>query len=82
VGRLEDIIARNRRPHGARATFGFLWRGLFLLFILAALIFTDWALTDDGGGSASPPSARPPGPGGHRLDGVPMLRPSPHPRAR
>jgi hypothetical protein len=77
VGRLENIIARNRRPHGFRATVGMLWRGLVILVILGLLIFTDWALTDDAG---DPPSARPPDPGERRLDGVPVLRPAGRPR--
>ena len=77
MGRLENIIARNRRPHGLRATWGMLWRGLMLLFILALLIFTDWALTDDAG---TPPSARPADPGERRIDGVPILRPAPRAR--
>jgi hypothetical protein len=77
VGRLENIIARNRRPVGFRATAGLLWRGLFLLFILGALIFTDWALTDRSGPA---PAARPPSPGEHRLDGVPVLRSPARPR--
>lgn len=76
MGRLEDIIARNRRPHGGfRASFGMAWRGLVILVILGLLIFTDWALTDGGGG----PAARPPDPAERRLDGVPVLRPAPRP---
>jgi hypothetical protein len=77
VGRLEDIIARNRRPHGLRVSFGLLWRGLFLLFILALLLFTDWALPEE---ARQVPAARPPDPGERRLDGVPVLRaPAPRP---
>jgi hypothetical protein len=79
VGRLENIIARNRRPHGLRATIGMVWRGVLLLLLLAALIFTDWALTDDAG---EPSSAGPAAPGERRLDGVPVLRPHPNPRPR
>jgi len=79
VGRLENIIARNQRPIGARATFGFVWRGLFLLFILGALIFTDWALSnDDGGGGGDARAIQPvarPRPDEHRVDGVHVLRP-------
>ncbi|HWO23847.1 MAG TPA: hypothetical protein VNO30_34130 [Kofleriaceae bacterium] len=74
MGRLENIIARNRRPIGARATVGFVWRGLFILFILAALIFTDWALTDEAPDSQGPPAARPASPGERHIDGVPVLR--------
>ena len=68
MGRLENIIARNRRPVGIRATVGLVWRGLFILFILAALIFTDWALTDEA------PDQRPAPPGERHIDGVPVLR--------
>jgi hypothetical protein len=71
VGRLENIIARNRRPNGLRATFGMVWRGLFLLLILGLLIFTDWALTD---GGSEAPAVRQPGASERRLDGVPVLR--------
>jgi hypothetical protein len=74
VGRLENIIARNRRPVGVRATIGFVWRGLFILFILAALIFTDWALTDEAPQEPASPAARPVAPGERRIDGVPVLR--------
>jgi hypothetical protein len=78
VGRLENIIARNRRPVGARATFTLVWRGLFLLFILGALVFTDWALTDDDGGGGDARAIQPvarPRPDEHRVDGVHVLRP-------
>jgi hypothetical protein len=44
--------------------------------ILGLLIFTDWALTDGGGG----PAARPPDPAERRLDDVPVLRQAPRPR--
>jgi hypothetical protein len=80
VGRLDNIIARNRRPHGLRATWGFLWRGLFLLLILVLLIFTNWALSPDDGGDGDGRVTRPPPPGEHRLRGVPVLRPAPRPR--
>jgi len=84
VGRLENIIARNRRPHGFRATLGLLWRGLILIFILGALLFTDWALTDEERAAREQPAARPPAvqplPAERRLDGVPVMRPSPRPR--
>jgi hypothetical protein len=88
VGRLENIIARNRRPVGVRATIGLVWRGLFILFILGALIFTDWALTDDsdggsgsggsgsGGSGAVQPAARP-RPDERHIDGVRVLRTQP-----
>jgi len=86
VGRLENIIARNRRPVGVRATIGLVWRGLFILFILGALIFTDWALTDGGdgsgsgsggsGGGAVQPAARPRA-DERRIDGVRVLRTQP-----
>ena len=81
VGRLENIIARNRRPVGLRATVGMMWRGAFILLILALLLFTDWALTDEEPAPARAPagSARPPDPPGRRIDGVPLLRP-PAPR--
>ena len=79
VGRLENIIARNSRLHGFRPSYGMILRGVFLLFILAALLFTDWAFTDRGGKAASPPAQPPASPGQRRLDGVPLLRSRPAP---
>jgi hypothetical protein len=76
VGRLEDIVARNRRPHGFRAKFDMFWRGLVLLLILGLMIFTDWGLTDDAG---DPPAVRPDR-GERRLDGIPVLRAPGRPR--
>lgn len=77
MGRLEDIVARNRQPYGGvRASVGMIWRGLALLILLGLLIFTDWAIPD----APSPPSAQPPAPAEIRLDGVPILRPAPSPR--
>lgn len=84
MGRLENIIARNRRPVGMRATVGMMWRGAFILFILGLLLFTDWALTDEEPAPAAPPAAAPPArprdpgprdPAERRIDGVPLLRP-------
>ncbi len=84
MGRLENIIARNRRPHGFRASVGMLWRGVVFLVLLGLLIFTDWALTDDAKApppdAKAPPSAQPPEPRERRIDGVPILRPAPRPR--
>lgn len=68
MGRLEEIVARNKRPHGVRATVGMLWRGMFILLILGLMIFTDWALTDD------PDVPQPRDPGEHRIEGVPLRR--------
>ena len=74
MGRLENIIARNQRPVGLRATVGMMWRGVLILIILGLLIFTDWALTDDAPPAGDAPAARPPDRDGRRIDGVPILR--------
>lgn len=76
VGRLENIIARNRRPVGFRATVGLVWRGVFILLILGALIFTDWALTEEEPAPAviqPPPPPR--DPNERRVEGIKVLRP-------
>lgn len=42
MGRLEDIVQRNRSPKGSRERF--IWSivvGCFLLLILALMVFTD-----------------------------------------
>lgn len=72
MGRLENIIARNQKPIGLRATVGLAWRGVLLLLLLIALLFTDWALSRDDA-PAPQPAARP-RPVERRLDGVPVLR--------
>lgn len=81
MGRLENIIARNQRPVGFRATAGMMWRGLVILLILGLLLFTDWALTDEppppSPAGTTAPAERPPEPAGRRLDGVPLLRAPP-----
>lgn len=80
MGRLEDIIARNRQPRGVRATASMLWRGAVLLLILGLMMFTDWGIPDDPGG-ASPPAERPAAePAERRLEGVPVLRSPARPR--
>jgi hypothetical protein len=43
VGRLEDIVARNKNPKGRRMTWSFGVRSLLLLVILAILIFSNLA---------------------------------------
>lgn len=67
MGRLENIVARNRKRQGIRATAGFFWRGLIILAILGMWIFTDW-------GVPSEPPAQPPGPRERHVDDVRMYR--------
>lgn len=42
MGRLENIVARNRKPFRMPSSRAMLIRGLFLLLILAAFLFTSW----------------------------------------
>lgn len=51
VGRLDDIAKRNVHPWRMKNMLSFGIRSLFLLLILALLIFTSWA--------KSPPDDRP-----------------------
>lgn len=43
MGRLENITQRNKHPFRLKGSRGLLVRGLFLLLILAAFLFTGWA---------------------------------------
>ncbi len=43
MSRLGDIADRNKNPWKLQGTRSLLVRGLFLLLILAAFLFTDWA---------------------------------------
>jgi hypothetical protein len=71
VGRLENIIARNQRPAGARERFAIMVGFAVLVFVVAILMmFTDLGVPPTpardpaaGPGSAAPPRAR-------RVDGV------------
>ncbi len=53
MGRLEDIVHRNKHPKrfGERLTVG-IGLGLFVLLVLAMMMFTDW-----GERPADPPPA-------------------------
>lgn len=42
MGRLENIVERNRQPFRLKGSRALLIRGLFLLLILAMFLFTDW----------------------------------------
>jgi hypothetical protein len=91
VGRLENIIARNRRPKGSRerfwVTIGF---GLAILIILALMTFTDLGMppvprratpAEPGAasGAASGASGEPGEQRGKRVDGVLLRSPAPKP---
>lgn len=68
MGRLEDIIERNRKPPRRRERFELGLRSLFLLVILGLLLFTDWALspdTDDATDTRQPPEQPRPATPGH-----------------
>jgi hypothetical protein len=77
MGRLENIIARNRRPNQLRerviVTLGF---GAIVLLILALMVFTDLGLPPDAGTPAAPaaPAAR--AHRGKHVDGI-LLRTPP-----
>jgi hypothetical protein len=78
MGRLENIIARNRRPNrpGERLVVSLAFSAIVLL-ILALMVFTDLGLPPDAP-RAGEPSAGPAAPGhrGKHVDGV-LLRASP-----
>lgn len=42
MGKLDDIVARNRQPFRLKGSRSLIVRGLFLLLILALFLFTDW----------------------------------------
>lgn len=65
MGRLEDIIERNRKPPKRRERFELGLRSLFLLVILALLLFTDWALSPDADQPPTPPPQPRPAQPGH-----------------
>jgi hypothetical protein len=43
VGKLEDIVARNKQPFRLQGSRAMILRGVFLLLILAFFLFTSWA---------------------------------------
>jgi hypothetical protein len=51
VGRLDEIVARNKQPFRLKGTRSLLVRGLFLLLILGLFLFTSWG--------TPPPDTRP-----------------------
>jgi hypothetical protein len=51
VGKLEEIVARNKQPFRLQGTRSMIVRGVFLLLILALFLFTSWA--------SPPPDHRP-----------------------
>lgn len=42
MGRFDNIIARNRKPFRLPSSRGMLIRGVFILLILGAFLFTKW----------------------------------------
>jgi hypothetical protein len=82
VSRLEDIAKRNRGAArwSLRSNFAFGLRSIFLLVILAGLIFTKWALPPKDtrpGINIVDPKARPPSPDGIYLIRRPSAPPGP-----
>ena len=51
MGRLDEIVARNKQPFRLKGTRAMVIRGVFLLLILALFLFTSWA--------KPPPDTRP-----------------------
>ena len=43
MGRLDNIVQRNKQPFRLKGSRGMLVRGLFLLLILALFLFSSWA---------------------------------------
>jgi len=68
VGRLEDIVARNRNPKGQRERW--VWGmiiGLFIVVILVLMVFTDLGRRPEQ--KPAPPSKD------HHVDDVPLKTP-------
>lgn len=68
MGRLENIIARNRNPKGQRERW--VWgivMGTFVLVILGLMVFTDLGKRPDP--KPAPPSKD------HHVDDVPLMKP-------
>jgi hypothetical protein len=79
VGRLDDIIARNRNPRRHRTMrfpVGIMLSG-FVLLVLVLMIFTDMGLSKPSGGQAPASSEE----HGKRVDGV-LLYGGPKAKAR
>jgi hypothetical protein len=74
VSRLDEIAKRNQHPWKLKGMLSFGLRSLFLLLILALLIFTTWAIPpkDDRPGVNVIPS---PPPKEKRVDGVKLWSP-------
>jgi hypothetical protein len=72
MGRLENIIARNRRPNRPRERLVVsLSFGAILLLILGLMVFTDLGVPPGGSGAGSAPPRR-----DKRVDGI-LLRTPP-----
>lgn len=67
MGRLEDIVERNRKRPRRRERFELGLRSIFLLVILGLLLFTDWALSpvDTTATPLAPPETPRPAAPGH-----------------
>jgi hypothetical protein len=81
VGRLENIIARNRRPNGLQErVIASMVMGAIVLLIIALAVFTDLGAPPGAGDARTAPGGRdaPPAPPGRgeRVDGV-LLRSAP-----
>ncbi len=84
MGRLENIIARNRRPNRPRERLVVsLAFGAIVLLILALMVFTDLGLPPEPPRAGEPP-AGPAAPGhrGKHVDGVLLRTPPARPAQR
>ncbi len=79
MGRLENIVERNKHPrrHGRKGVTMGMLLALFVFVILVLIIFTDF---DESPVKPAPPAAETPS-GEKRVDGVLMYRPKPRPPA-
>ena len=81
MGRLDNIIARNRRPNRMHERLIVsMVLGAIVLLIIALAVFTDLGVPPDA--RNAPASAPATGTGGKRVDGVllrtPPAKPAPH----
>lgn len=74
MGRLENIIARNRNPSGRRDRYALGLLGVVLVIVLGLLVFTGFALPP---GTPDPVTDPPPPTPDERVRGIKLYKPRP-----